>query len=207
MVWVPIFKVYVHLNPVPFGYPWDQICSLLLALNILGPRQNARNVANDIFKCNFSHENVWISHKVSMKFVLKVPINNIPALVQMIAWCRPNDKPLSEPMMVSLLTHICVTRPQWVNTDWLYGIPKRQCNKDSDPESKFHGANRGPTGVLSVPDGPHVDPMNLAIRGGVQQLSTSCDITSLAVRPTDIERSMQTCRKWPLTFGTCDLSW
>ena len=27
---------------------------------------------------------------------------------------RPGDKPLSEPMMVSLLTHICVTRPQWV---------------------------------------------------------------------------------------------
>ena len=26
-----------------------------------------------------------------------------------------DDKPLSEPMMVSLLTHICVTRPQWVN--------------------------------------------------------------------------------------------
>ena len=25
------------------------------------------------------------------------------------------DKPLSEPMMVSLLTHICVTRPQWAN--------------------------------------------------------------------------------------------
>ena len=30
-------------------------------------------------------------------------------------WRRPGDKPLSEPMMVSLLTHICVTRPQWVN--------------------------------------------------------------------------------------------
>ena len=28
---------------------------------------------------------------------------------------RPGDKPLSEPMMVSLLTHICVTRPQWVD--------------------------------------------------------------------------------------------
>ena len=28
----------------------------------------------------------------------------------------PGDKPLSEPMMVSLLTHICVTRPQWVNS-------------------------------------------------------------------------------------------
>ena len=31
-----------------------------------------------------------------------------------MAWRRPGDKPLSEPMMVSLLTHICVTRPQWV---------------------------------------------------------------------------------------------
>ena len=28
---------------------------------------------------------------------------------------RPGDKPLSEPMMVSLLAHICMTRPQWVN--------------------------------------------------------------------------------------------
>ena len=47
-------------------------------------------------------------------FVPKVPHNNIPALVQIMAWRRPGDKPLSEPMMVSLLTHICITRPQWV---------------------------------------------------------------------------------------------
>ena len=32
------------------------------------------------------------------------------------------------------------------------------------PESKVHGANMGPTWVLSVPYGPHVGPMNLAIR-------------------------------------------
>ena len=32
-----------------------------------------------------------------------------------MAWRRPGDKPLSEPRMVSVLTHICVTRPQWVN--------------------------------------------------------------------------------------------
>ena len=31
-----------------------------------------------------------------------------------MAWRRPGDKPLSEPMMVSLPTHICVTQPQWV---------------------------------------------------------------------------------------------
>ena len=40
--------------------------------------------------------------------------SNIPAMVQM-AWRRPGDKPLSGPMMVNLLTHICVTRPQWIN--------------------------------------------------------------------------------------------
>ena len=50
-----------------------------------------------------------------MKFVPKFPVNNIPALVQIMAWRRPGDKPLSEPTMVSLLTHICVTWPQWVN--------------------------------------------------------------------------------------------
>ena len=33
-----------------------------------------------------------------------------------MAWRRSGAKPLSEPMMVSLLTHICITRPQWVNT-------------------------------------------------------------------------------------------
>ena len=43
-------------------------------------------------------------------------MNSIPALVQIMAWRRPGDKPLSEPMMVRLPTHICVTRPQWVNS-------------------------------------------------------------------------------------------
>ena len=35
---------------------------------------------------------------------------------------------------------------------------------DNVPDSKVHGANMGPTWVLSAPDGPHVCPMNLAIR-------------------------------------------
>ena len=78
--------------------------------------QNGRHLADDIFKCIFLNETVWISLKISLKFVPKVPINNIPALVLIMAWRRPGDKPLSEPMMVSLPTHICVTRPQWVNS-------------------------------------------------------------------------------------------
>ena len=31
------------------------------------------------------------------------------------------------------------------------------------PENKVHGANMGPTWVLSAPDGPHVGPMSIAI--------------------------------------------
>ena len=42
-------------------------------------------------------------------------INDIPSWVQIMAWRRSGDKPLSEPMMVSLSTHICITRPQRVN--------------------------------------------------------------------------------------------
>ena len=38
----------------------------------------------------------------------------------------------------------------------------------TDPDNKVHGANMGPTWVLSAPDGPHVGPMNLAIRGEEQ---------------------------------------
>ena len=34
-----------------------------------------------------------------------------------MAWHRSGTKPLSEPIMVSLLTHICVTRPQLVKPD------------------------------------------------------------------------------------------
>ena len=81
----------------------------------LRPRQNCRHTADDIFKCIFFNDNVWISLKISLKLVPKFRINNIPALVQIMAWRRPGDKPLSEPMMVSILTHICVIRPQWVN--------------------------------------------------------------------------------------------
>ena len=85
-------------------------------VNSLRPRPNRRRFADDRFKRIFLNENDRISIKISLKFVPKVRINNIPALVHIMAWRRPGDKPLSEPMMVSLLTHICVTRPQWVKT-------------------------------------------------------------------------------------------
>ena len=85
------------------------------SINTLRPRQNDRHFPDDIFKWIFVNENVWILIQISLKFVPICPINNIQALSQIMAWCRPGDKPLSEPTMASLMKHICVTRPQWVH--------------------------------------------------------------------------------------------
>ena len=48
--------------------------------------------AEDIFKCIFLNENVRISIEISRNFVPKGSINNIPALVQIMAWRRTGDK-------------------------------------------------------------------------------------------------------------------
>ena len=84
-------------------------------INTLRLRQNGRRFTDDTFKRLFLNEKVRISIKISSKLVPKGPINNNPALVQIMAWRWSGDRPLSEPMIVSLLTHICVTQPQWVN--------------------------------------------------------------------------------------------
>ena len=78
----------------------------------LRPRQNGCHFADDSFKRTFLNENFRIPIKNSLNFVPKGPINNIPALAQIMAWRRSGDKPLSEPMVVELPTHICITRPQ-----------------------------------------------------------------------------------------------
>ena len=90
--------------------------SIFLApLNTLRLRLNGCHFADDTLKCIFFNENVWIPIEISSKFVPKGPIDNIPALVLIMAWRRPGDTPLSEPMLVRSLTHIWITRPQWVN--------------------------------------------------------------------------------------------
>ena len=57
--------------------------------NTLRPRQNGRHFPDNIFKWIFLNENVWISINISLKFVPMGPINNIPTLVQLMAWRRP----------------------------------------------------------------------------------------------------------------------
>ena len=70
-------------------------------VNTMRSGPNGRHFTDDIFKCIFLNESVWIPIKISKKFVPEGPISNIQSL--------------SEPMLVSLTTHICVTRPQWAN--------------------------------------------------------------------------------------------
>ena len=82
--------------------------------NTLQPRHNGRYFPDDIFICIFLNENVWISIKISLTYVPWGRMNDIPALVQIMAWRLLGDKPLSEPMLVSLPMHISVTQPQWV---------------------------------------------------------------------------------------------
>ena len=65
---------------------------LFYSINTLRPRENGA-ISQTIFS------NVLISIKISLMFVPKCPINNIPALVQIMAWRRLGVKPLSEPMM------------------------------------------------------------------------------------------------------------
>ena len=65
-------------------------------------------ISHTTFQIIYLIQNVSISIKISLTFGPKGPINNITALVHIMAWHQA-------PMIVCLLTHICVTRPQWVN--------------------------------------------------------------------------------------------
>ena len=106
--------------------PFPDIVLTASYCNTLRPRQNGRHFPDDIFQLIFLNENISISFKISMKFVPNGLINNIPTFVQIMAWRRTGDKPLSEPMIV---THVCVTRPQWV----LRLLPRNMCRCKKTP--------------------------------------------------------------------------
>ena len=74
-----------------------QNMSVKLQINTLRLRQNGRHFPDNIFTCIFSNENVWISRKISLTILPKDWINNIPVLIQIMAWRRIGAKPLPEP--------------------------------------------------------------------------------------------------------------
>ena len=93
---------------------WIFMSTTACQFNTLKLKQNGRYFADNIFKSIFLNENVWIFLKIAPKIVPTVWIKNIAALVKIMARHQPHAKPF-EPMMVSLLMHICIIRPQWVN--------------------------------------------------------------------------------------------
>ena len=135
-IWVPsfvfivdstFFEKYSTTRHLWVRFVLPDVCLALKPLCARGiyhieAGQNGHLFPDDIFKCIFLNENIKIVIKISLQFVSNGPINDIPALVQIMAWRRPGDKPLSEPMVVSLPTHICVNRPQWDHLDNRDGI-------------------------------------------------------------------------------------
>ena len=81
---------------------------MIQGLNSAPFGQNGCHFADKIFKRIFLNENILISNKISLKYVPWVLIDNMSALVQIMAWHHGDDKPLSEPM----LTHF--TWGKWV---------------------------------------------------------------------------------------------
>ena len=93
-------------------------CSCLVdgLFNTLRAGRNGQHFPDDIFKrtCILFSGNVWILIIISLEVLPEGPINNNPGFVQIMAWHRLGDKPLSETIVVWLPTHICVTQPEWV---------------------------------------------------------------------------------------------
>ena len=86
---------------------------VIVVINTSPPGQNGRHF--DIFWHIFVNKNVrsWI--QISLKFVLNGPIDNKPAMVQVMAWRRTGDKPLPEAMLTRFNDAYMWHKGRWVN--------------------------------------------------------------------------------------------
>ena len=72
---------------------------MVVSFASLRPRQNDGHWAENIFKCIFLNQNYRILNQISLQFVTCGTTDNDLILVQITAWQRTCDKPLSEPMV------------------------------------------------------------------------------------------------------------
>ena len=86
----------------PFQKHWLQITSIVVCrLNTLhGWRDEAIAILQITFWV-FLNENYCILIKIWLNFVSKNLIDNKSAWVQIMAWCRTGDTPLSGPMIIN----------------------------------------------------------------------------------------------------------
>ena len=101
LLYLPMIREVLHQTGPLILTRWSSLPAATPrdSFNTLSPRQNGHHFPYNFFKCIFLNENVWVAIKIWLKFVTKGSINNIPALVQIMAWRRPGDKPLCEPML------------------------------------------------------------------------------------------------------------
>ena len=81
-----------------------------MGVDTLKPGHYGRHIEKTLSNA-FSEKSLYLI-KISQKFIPNGPIDNITAMVQIMAWCQPGAKSLSEPMMAILPMHMCITRPQ-----------------------------------------------------------------------------------------------
>ena len=93
---------------------WPLFQTLIRLLTHLPLNKMAAILPDNILKYIFKNEKFYILMKISLKFVPKGPIDNMSALIQVMAWCRTGSKPL----LPSSLMHICGTRG-W---GWGWGV-------------------------------------------------------------------------------------
>ena len=110
LLWEPTWQSFIIIMGQPDLLLMYSHVRLLFSafINTLGPRQNGRHFADDIFTCILLNENVWILIKISLSFVPKGPINNIPALVQVMNWTlRKSYKTTGHSFSFSNELHVC----------------------------------------------------------------------------------------------------
>ena len=129
-----------------------------------------------IFSITFSWQIICV-YCLKISFHLWSPTHNTSAMVQVMLWCRIDDKPLPEPVTYT------------------------------NPESKVHGANTGPTWVLSAPDGPHVGPMNLAITEALWVTTISHHVYRSCTYTSQLPIFVRVVRRRAGFVGTHGMQW
>ena len=106
-------------NTLQGSYMWDSF--KLHWSNVALTHWDRDKMAAVWQQTTFSNVFSWMKmYEFQLKFhwnlFLRVQLTIFPALFQIMDWRRPGGNLLSEPIMVRLQTHICITRPHWVNT-------------------------------------------------------------------------------------------
>ena len=101
-IWSDSRDVIYQVHWLYFINGWE--CMWRWWPNTSRPIQDGHYFSDDILKWIFSNENLWISIEISLKLVPRAQLN-IPALVQIMVWHRPGDRPLFEAMIVYWRIH------------------------------------------------------------------------------------------------------